>query len=267
MKYVINILREQIQYLKLIFKMAKYDNKSKYQMHYLGVLWQFIMPIIQVGIYWFIFGVGIRSREPVGDVPFLVWLIAGLIPWFFIGPTITQASNSVYAKINLVSKMKFPVSVLPTITIVSNAFNFFVMLVIAQIVMMINGIYPTVQTIQLIYYIFASFALVYALSLLFSTLSTIARDFQNMLQSTIRLLFFLTPILWDPSRLSDLYHNILKLNPIYYLIIGYRNSFLSEGWIFEDITYSIYFWSFVLLVLLLGSYMHMKFRNKFIDYI
>lgn len=267
MKYVFSILREQIQYIPLIFKMAKYDTKSKYQMHYLGILWQFIMPIIQVGIYWFIFGIGIRSGEPVGDIPFIVWLIAGLIPWFFIGPTITQASNSVYSKINLVSKMKFPVSILPTITIVSNTFNFFIMLAVAQIIMMINGVYPTIQTIQLIYYIFASFALVYALSLLFSTLSTIARDFQSMLQSVIRLLFFVTPILWDPSRMPDVYHNILKLNPFYYVITGFRSSYLSEGWFFDNLAYGLYFWSFVLLTLLIGSFMHIRFRSKFIDYI
>jgi len=267
MKYILNVLREQIQYIPLIFKMAKYDTKSKYQMHYLGILWQFIMPIIQVGIYWFIFGIGIRSGAPVGDVPFLVWLIAGLIPWFFIGPTITQASNSVYSKINLVSKMKFPVSILPTITIVSNTFNFFIMLAVAQIIMVINGVYPTIQTIQLIYYIFSSFALVYALSLLFSTLSTIARDFQNMLQSVIRLLFFVTPILWDPSQMPEIYHNLLKLNPFYYLIMGFRSSYLSEGWFFNNLAYGLYFWSFVLLTLLIGSFMHIRFRSKFIDYI
>lgn len=267
MRYIYEVLKEQIQYISLIFKMAKYDTKSKYQMHYLGIVWQFLMPVIQIGVYWFIFGVGIRDRAPVGDVPFLVWLIAGIIPWFFISASVIHGSNSVYAKIHLVSKMKFPVSVLPTISITSNVFNFFIMLAFAQFVMLINGVYPTMQTIQLIYYVFATIVLVYALALLFSTLSTIVRDFQNILQAAMRLLFFLTPILWDPSRLSELYHNLLKLNPFYYLIYGFRDSFLSEGWFFENITYGIYFWVLVFTLLLVGSYLHIKFRNRFIDYI
>lgn len=267
MQHIKIIISEQIKYFTLIFQMAIYENKSKYQMHYLGIIWQFIMPLVQIGVYWFIFGVGIRSRAPVGDTPFFVWLIAGLVPWFFISAAIIQGSNSVYAKINLVSKMKFPVSVLPTINIVSNGFNFIIMLIFAQCVMIINKVYPTVQTLQLIYYIIATIALVFSLALLFSTLSTIVRDFQNILQSVMRLLFFMTPILWDPSTLSDLYHNILKLNPFYYLIIGYRQSFLSEGWILQSKTYGLYFWLLVMTLLILGSYLHIKFRNKFIDYI
>lgn len=190
MRHIYQLIQEQVQYIQLIFKMAKYDTKSKYQMHYLGVLWQFIMPIVQIGVYWFIFGLGIRERAPIGHIPFIAWLIAGIIPWFFISTSIVQASNSIYSKINLVSKMKFPVSALPSISIVSNGFNFIIMLVFAQIVLIINGIYPTIMTLQLIYYIFATVVLVYALSLLFSTLSTIARDFQNALQSAMRLLFF-----------------------------------------------------------------------------
>lgn len=267
MRHVFQIIREQILNYKLIFKMAKYDTKSKYQMHYLGIVWQFIMPIIQIGVYWFIFGVGIRSRAPVGETPFLVWLIAGVIPWFFISSAVIQGSNSVYAKINLVSKMKFPVSVLPTISITSNVFNFIVMLAFAQIVMLINGVFPTLKTFQLIYYVFSTIVLVFALSLLFSTLSTIVRDFQNLLQSGMRLLFFLTPILWDPSRLPEIYHNLLKLNPFYYVVTGFRDSFLSEEWFFENITYGLYFWTFICTLLLIGSYLHVKFRDRFIDYI
>ncbi len=267
MKFVNQVLKEQIENILLIFNLAKYENKSKYQMHYLGILWQFLMPLVQIGVYWFIFGVGIRSREPVGDIPFLVWLIAGLIPWFFINSSTLQGSNSVYAKINMVSKMKFPISVLPSISIMGNFFNFIIMLAFAQVVIVFNGVLPTIQTIQLIYYIIATLALVFSLSLLFSTLSTLVRDFQNILQSAMRLLFFLTPILWDPSRLPELYHNILKLNPFYYLVSGFRESILGEGWFFENITYGIYFWVLVCTLLLAGSYLHIKFRNRFIDYI
>src|SRR5699024_2030144 len=267
MKYILDILREQKKHLSLILKMARYDTKSQFQMHYLGIVWPFLMPIIQVGVYWFIFGVGIRSRAPIGDTPFSVWLIAGLVPWFFITSSIIQVANSVYAKVSIVSRMKFPVSVLPSVSIASNGFNFIIMLLVGQIVMIINGVYPTLQIIQLVYYIFATLALVFSLALLFSTLSTVVRDFQNILQSAMRLLFFLTPILWDPSRLSDFYHNLLKLNPFYYLINGFRESFLSEGWFFYNITYGMYFWIFVGTTLLLGSYLHMKFRDRFIDYI
>lgn len=267
MGHMINILKEQIQYMSLIVNMAKYENKSKYQMHYLGIVWQFLVPLIQVAVYWFIFGVGIRSRANIDDVPFFIWLIAGIVPWFFINASIVQGANSVYAKVNLVSKMKFPISVLPTVSVMSNAFNFIVMLFFAQIVMIFRGIYPTLYTLQLAYYVVATVAMVFSFALLFSTLSTIVRDFQNILQSVMRLFFFLSPILWDPSRLSPILHNMLKLSPFYYLINGFRDSFLGYGWVWHSKTYMLYFWVLVTTVFIIGSYLHMKFKDKFIDYV
>ena len=123
MNSVGRILKEQSSNFHLILRLSLYDAKSKYQMHYLGAVWQFLGPAIQILLYWLVFGLGIRGGAPVHGIPFFVWLIAGLIPWFFISPSIIQGSNSVYARVSLVSKMKFPVSVLPTVTIVSNSFQ------------------------------------------------------------------------------------------------------------------------------------------------
>jgi teichoic acid transport system permease protein len=267
MKLVWKIFIEQIKNIRLIFLMASYDTKSKYQMHYLGALWQFLVPIAQIGIYWLVFGLGIRGGAPVGDTPYFIWLVTGLFPWFFIGPTIVQASNSVYSKISMVSKMKFPVSVLPTITIMGNTFNFLITIIILLLIMVMNGLYPSIYLIQFIYYFIATVIFVFSFSLFCSTLSTIARDVQNTLQSLIRMLFFLTPIIWDPSKLSEGLHNILKLNPFYYLIVGYRKTFLGQGWFYDDPVYTFYFWSLTFFILFIGAYIHVKFRDKFVDYL
>src|SRR5690554_2361531 len=110
------ILKEQIDYRHLVFRIAQFENRGMYQTHYLGSLWQFLSPAIQVAIYWFVFGT-IRGGAPVDGTPFFLWLLIGLIPWFFISPTLIQGSNSVHQKVTLVSQMKFPVSLLPSIRI------------------------------------------------------------------------------------------------------------------------------------------------------
>ncbi|KZE64089.1 Teichoic acid translocation permease TagG [Fictibacillus phosphorivorans] len=267
MRFVLQILKEQLSNLYLIFRLASYDMKSKYQMHYLGVFWQFLNPAVQVLVYWVVFGLGIRARNPVDGVPYLIWLLVGLIPWFFISPTIVQGSNSIYSKVNLVSKMKFPVSLLPTITIISNSLNFLVLLAIMVLIMFLNGFVPTVFFFQLPYYLFCTFMFLLAITLLFSTVSVIIRDFQNVLQSFMRMIMFLLPILWDINRLPDNIQKILMLNPLYYLIEGFRNTFLYETWFYEDILYMSYFWFVTLLILLIGSILHLKLRSKFIDYL
>jgi teichoic acid transport system permease protein len=267
MRFVFQIMKEQLVNLNLIFRLAVYEVKSKYQMHYLGVLWQFLNPTIQVLIFWFVFGLGIRGGNPVGELPYFLWLIVGLIPWFFISPAIIQGSNSVYAKVNLVSKMKFPVSVLPSIVILSNAFQFFIMLIVLGVILVLYGINPGVYLLQLPYYIFCLFAFLYSFTLFSSTISTIIRDYQIVLQSIMRMMLYLTPILWETGQLPHLLESVLKLNPMYYLIEGYRNMFLGREWFYEDYVYTSYFWISTLFLLFIGSLIHVKFRNKFVDYL
>lgn len=267
MSYVIQVLKEQFMNIHMIIRLAKYDIRSKYGMHYLGAFWQFLNPIIQISIYWFVFGIGIRGGAPVDGIPFFLWLISGLIPWFFIAPSIVQASNSVYAKVNLVSKMKFPISVLPTITIMSNLVHFSVLIVFLIVLFYVNGLSIGIYWLQLPYYLIATLVFLFGSSLLFSTISILARDFQLVLQSGVRMLMYLTPILWHIDRMPARLINILKLNPLYYLIDGYRNTFLGKAWFFQDVNYTLYFWSLTIFILFIGSYIHCKFRNKFVDYL
>jgi teichoic acid transport system permease protein len=267
MKLVFNILKEQVQHFPLIIRLSSYDIKSKYQMHYLGILWQLINPAFQVLIYWFVFGLGLRAGKPVGEIPYFIWILIGLIPWFFISPTLVQGSNSIYSRVNLVSKMKFPVSVLPTITLVGNSVTFFIMLLILGAILFLNHINPGIYLLQLPYYLFSLFALLFSIVLLCSTISAIIRDFQLVLQSVVRMLFFLTPILWDISHFSSTIQSILKLNPFLYIINGFRDTFLSQGWFYEDLVYMFYFWATTALILFIGALLHENFKNKFVDYL
>ncbi|RDW20587.1 ABC transporter permease [Oceanobacillus chungangensis] len=267
------VIREQIEFRDLIFRMAKFENKGMYQVHYLGTFWQFLSPAIQVAIYWFVFST-IRGGAPVGETPFFLWLIIGLIPWFFISPSIIQGSNSVYQKIGLVSKMNFPVSVLPTIRIVSNSNQFFVMLGILIVIALSYGVKPSIYNIQFIYYLICLFAFLFAFSLLSSTIATLIRDYQTALQSVMRMLLYMSPVMWDTSLISrtfpvvgPLLENILRLNPLYYIIEGFRDSILGRAWFFEDMVYTGYFWLLTLCLLYFGAKIHMKFRKNFMDYL
>lgn len=199
MNALVRIVKEQVTSFPLILRLASYETKSQYQMNYLGVLWQFLNPLIQMLAYWFVFGMGIRNSQPVitgvGEVPFIVWMLAGLIPWFFISPTILDGSNSVFKRINMVAKMNFPISSLPSVVIASNLFSYFVMMGIYVIVLLASGVYPSLHWIQYIYYLICMIVFMFSFSLFNSTISVLVRDYQFLLQAVTRLLFFLLPIL------------------------------------------------------------------------
>lgn len=267
MNFINQVVKEQFNNINLIFRIAKYDMKSKYEPHYLGRFWQFLSPLLQILIYWFVFGIGIRGGSPIDGYAFFPWLIVGLVPWFYISTTINQGSNSIFSKLNLVTKMQFPISVLPSITVISNAFSFFIMLVFVGGILAIYQINPGIYLLQLPYFLFAVLVFLFAATLLFSTLSTIIRDFHLLLQSVMRMFLYLTPILWNVDQLPEIFVQVLKLNPLFYLIDGFRNTLLGNGWFFNDIVYSIYFWVITLFILFIGSYLHIKFRKSFIDYL
>ncbi|SLL07891.1 Probable O-antigen/lipopolysaccharide transport integral membrane protein ABC transporter RfbD [Mycobacteroides abscessus subsp. abscessus] len=267
MKELFLILKEQVNNLNLIFSLSFSEIKSKYFMHYLGFTWQIISPLIQILIYWFVFGLGFRGGSNVGEYPYFIWLIVGLIPWFFINPTMTKGSNSINLRLSLITKLKFPMSIIPTITIISNSFNFIIMLGILIIILHVYGINPGIYYLQLPYYLICMYVFLYAFTLLFSTLTTIVRDIQALLQTTMKMLFYITPILWEINNIPNKYKPIVQLNPINYIINGFRDTFLYQNWFTHDLKYTLYFWFLTLTMLYIGSIIHLKHKKNFADYL
>ncbi|MDR2465248.1 MAG: Teichoic acid translocation permease TagG, partial [Streptococcaceae bacterium] len=113
------VIKEQLTNWRIIFRLSSYQEKANYQSHYLGMLWQVLNPLIQVGTYFIIFGLALKgNRQPIDGAPYLVWLLFGMSVWFWINSSVTQASQSVFSQIGLVSKLKFPVSIMPTTAVV-----------------------------------------------------------------------------------------------------------------------------------------------------
>jgi teichoic acid transport system permease protein len=177
--------------------------------------------MIQIAIYWFVFGFIILNR---GD-DFLPWLMAGIVVWFFVNPAITQTSKSVYSRMNMVSKMSFPMSVIPSYVIFAKLYQHLMLLGVIIILLGFTGYLPTLYILQLPYYVAATVLLLFSLGLITSTLSTIIRDVHNIIVSLMKVMFYLTPILWVmDAKEHPTIVNIMKLNPLYYIVDGYRAS-------------------------------------------
>lgn len=272
MKSIITVVKEQFEHFYLIRRLSLYELKSKNKSNYLGMAWEIINPVIQILIYWFVFG-SIRQRAdievaPGMHVPFIFWLLCGFILWVFFYQSTIQGSKSIYTRLRMLSKMNFPMSVIPNIVIFSQFYIHLALLIITFIIFQLSGYFVTIYFIQLLYFIFATFCLVFSISLITSTLSTIIRDVHMFLNSTLRMLLYLSPILWQMTILNEKIQFVLKLNPLYYLIEGYRSAFFGLDWYFiVHWKYTLYFWGVVIILFLIGSSLHVKFRRHFIDYL
>lgn len=266
------VLLEQLKNLGIIRRISKYEERATYQSHYLGLIWQFLNPAIQVGIYYIVFGIGMNRGRSMEGTPYIIWMLIGIIAWFFINNSLLGGSNSIYFRIGMVSKMKFPVSILPTVNMASNFISYRAMMIVLIASMFVFQVYPTIFWLQYIYYFICMIAFLFAFGILNSTITVLVRDYHIMLQSILRLLFYLSGAIWNFKTLiqgpdHQWIIRVLELNPIYYVIEGFRDSFLSKAWFWEKGSQTMFFWIMITLVLFVGSHLHMKFRARFIDFI
>ncbi|WP_026570726.1 ABC transporter permease [Sediminibacillus sp. JSM 1682029] len=266
------VILEQFKYFYLVRRLSMYELKVSNNNNYLGMAWEIINPLIQIGIYWFVFGYGMRERSNINEgdlqVPFVLWLVAGIVVWFFFYQSTIQGSKSIYSRLKILSKMNFPMSVIPNYVIFSKFYVHVIMSVITIVIFQLSGYPINIYYLQFIYFILATFCFMYSLALITSTLSTLVRDVHMFLQATLRMLLYLSPILWTMESLPEELQFVMKINPLYYLIEGYRAGFFGTGWyLFDHWQYTIYFWLLTVVLFFIGSNLHMKFRRHFIDFL
>ncbi len=267
MKYLKRFLSffiDIFQSRKLILELAKKDLKSRYLGSYLGIVWAFVQPVITIFIFWFVFQIGFKST-PVQNVPFILWLICGMIPWFFISESILGASSSIIDNSYLVKKVVFRVSALPIIRILSALFIHIFFIAILFVFFILYGFKPSIYNLQVIYYLFATIMLVMGISWVTSSLIIFIRDLGQIVAIVVQFGFWLTPIFWSFSIMPDKYHFIFKLNPFYYIIEGYRDTFINHVWFWNHYNLTINFWLITLGLLVIGVLLFKRLRPHFAD--
>ncbi|KXU46382.1 MAG: ABC transporter permease [Longibaculum muris] len=267
------VLHENVTNLFRIYSIAKYELLADMRDSKLGLFWNFAHPLIQVLTYWFAFGI-VFNRKAVTSygvtIPYIFWMMGGMVVWFFISPCITNGCNAVFSKVNVITKMKFPVSILPATVVLKELFNHFCLLVILFCIFLIGGIYPNIHWFGIFYYMLCAIIFAISLSMTTSVLNMLARDTRKLVLACMRLLLYLTPILWDIKQLKHMpavVGYIMKANPIYYVVQGYRDCFFYHKGILFYHNSMIAFWIITIILFVFGSCMMYKFKHKFIDLI
>lgn len=259
------LIREVLGSRKLIVNLAKNDFKTRFAGSYLGIIWAFIQPVVTVMVYWFVFEKGLRANTTL-PYPYVLWLVAGLVPWFFFSEALSGGTNALIEYNYLVKKVVFKISVLPVVKVLSALFinSFFIGFVV--ILCWCYGYHPDLYTLQLLYYIVGLFLLVLGMAYLTSALVVFFRDLTQIINIVLQVGIWMTPIMWDASeRLSPELHRILKLNPVYYIVDGYRDSLLGKVGFWEKGLWTCYFWVFVVLLFVVGTTVFKRLKVHFAD--
>ena len=218
-------------------KLAKADLIKTFSGAALGWAWAIIKPAVLIFVLWFAFGLGLRlgSTMPNG-FPFLLWLIAGLIPWFFMNEMLTEGANALRQYNYLVTKMRFPIATIPTFVGISKLYVHLFLIVLTVIIFLAYGYTPDKYMLQLPIYMFLMLLFFVAWAQFSSLLTCISKDFYNLVQAATQALFWLSGILYDVNAMAvpGWLKIFLMLNPISFFASGYRNVFIYKVWIWED---------------------------------
>ncbi len=253
-----------LQNRRLLWSLIKNDIKQKYIGNILGILWAFIQPLATILIFWFVFQVGFKS-QPVDNFPFILWLIAGILPWFFFADALSNATNAVVANSYLVKKIVFRVSLLPIIPIFSSLAVHLFFILFMYGMFLYYGYSPSLYWLQVFYYLFATTVLLLGLSWITSSVVVFFRDMGQIVAMLIQFGFWLTPIFWSIDMVPQRYHWIIKLNPMVYIIEGYRDSMIYHKWFWQKGDMSFYYWSVTFVIFFLGIKIFKRLRPHFSD--
>lgn len=266
-----SILKELFRNRRLIFILAKNDFKTKYAGSYLGIIWAFVQPIVTVLVYWFVFEKGLKQgavNASAGiEVPYVLWLVSGLVPWFFFSDALNSGTNALIGYSYLVKKIVFKISILPIVKILSVMFIHIFFVAFTLCLFIAYGIMPDLYVLQVIYYSICTFILVLGLSYATCAVVVFFRDLTQIVNIILQVGIWVTPIMWNihTMDLPPVLIRVLKLNPLYYIVEGYRDALINKVWFWEKTGMSIYFWGVTLILVGFGILVFKKLRDHFAD--
>ena len=249
----------------VIAQLTKRDFQSRYLGSYLGLPWAFIKPLAVVFVMWFAFTYGLKIGKIDNTVPFTMWLLIGIIPWFYISENISGTAQSLLEYSFLIKNISFRPSMIPLIKILTNSLIHLFFILVIMVVAVAYGYQPSAHWIQVFYYKFCSIILTLGISWFSSSVQLFIRDVGHLIEVGIQLFFWGTPIIWSYKMLPERFYYILKLNPFFYLIEGYRETFIHKTWFFAHINLTLYFWGVTFFIFTIGAFVFIKLKPHFAD--
>lgn len=260
---------ELYQNRRLIWRLSRNDFKKRYAGSYLGTIWAMVPPIVTVAMYWVvfdrIFGSGPQVTYTGGEVPYVLFLTAGLVPWFFFSDAVMGGMTSLMEYNYLVKKVVFKVSILPIIKVTAAMFVHIGFSVVLVLIAAFYGHTPTVYTLQLFYYTFCEYVFILGLSYATCAIVLFFRDLQNLVSIIMQVGMWATPILWNINTLREKYKPFIKLNPMTYIVEGYRSAVYEQQWFWEHFYSSTYFWIVTALLFVVSALIFKKLKPMFAD--
>jgi lipopolysaccharide transport system permease protein len=224
-------LRELWRYRELLFFLTWRDVLIRYKQAVLGVAWAVLNPVLTMIVFTVVFNklLGVPSGSP--DLPYPVFLYAGLLPWQLFAGALGRSGTSLVGNAALITKVYFPRLVIPSSGVLATLPDFLISCVVLAILMAVYGVAPTWQVVFLPLFVLLALVTALGVSLWLSALNVLYRDVQYIIPFMVQLWMFVSPVFYPITKI-DTYPEwaqvIYNLNPMTVVIGGFRWALLGQ---------------------------------------
>ena len=265
MKTFIEVIKDHICYRKQIWEMAKKDLHKIYKGTALGAVWLVGTPMIRLFVYWFAFSIGLRSGRPVEGYPYFLRLMAGMIPWFYASAMIRGGVSSLRQYRHLVTKIKFPVSTIPTFINISQLCIHALLVGVMIVLFMCFGFMPDKYYLQLPLYMAMAFLFFNCWGLFSGLIGAISKDFVKLVKSFTMAFLWLSGIFYCVDEMEGMLKQVMLFNPIPLIVNGFRDCCIYKEWIWENPIELRNFFIVTVVMLLLSMWAYKKLNRDIHD--
>jgi ABC-type polysaccharide/polyol phosphate export permease len=261
-----HFLRNLYRIRFMLKTMALRELKTIYVGSFFGFFWAVINPLCQIAIYGVVFGFFLKGTVPptYGTKSFFLYLVTGLVPWQFFAQTVGASSSVLLVYSNLVKRaVGFPCEVLPIVGVISNAVSQLVSILLLYVIVIVFAGTPSLGMLLVFVYFFLAAIMCVGLGWILSSLTVFLRDIQQVIGLILTGLFFFTPICYPPAIVPPKILFLMKFNPFYHVVEGYRLACLT-GKPLETLDF-VYLGVSSVLIAGLGGILFRKLKPEFAE--
>lgn len=256
---MIEQIKEIFKFKEMIRSWTRKELRTRYKGSFLGFLWTFVNPLLQLVVYSIIFPFVMKFNQE----NYAMFLFVALIPWNFFTSSMQGACGLIVWNSDMVTKVYFPREVLPISFTCSGLLNMifsyaivFPMLIIFRVPFTWNLLWlPVLMICQTI--------LCLGIALLVSSINVYFRDIEYLIGIGVMALYFLTPIMYDISNLPEKLQKIMYINPMTGYVLMYRDvTFNGYG---VDLKTLLFSFVYSVIVLIIGYITFEKLQRRFTE--
>ncbi len=248
---------------RLVVQMTVYELRVRYIGTVGGFVWILINPLATGLIYWLVFAYGLKLRGPEGS-SFIIFFMTGLAPWLMFAETISTSTNALVKNRNLITKVVFPTEILPITHVLASLASHAVMIVIVLVIIIAKGQPIADQWPQIFYFLFASMLFALGVSWFLASLNIFMRDLTYVMPVLLNIWFWVTPIVWPAEIMNPPIRQIMTLlNPMYYIVQGYRDSLVYGEWFWASPVETGIFWVECITTIVVGAMLFRRLKPSF----